>query len=45
MASRYLLNLRLINDEVEPHDSRTITERNLVSLFRENYHGCYQTTI
>jgi hypothetical protein len=33
MISRYLLNLRLINNEAEPYDSRTITERNLIFLF------------
>jgi hypothetical protein len=45
MASRYLLSLRLINDEAKPHDSRTITERNSAFLSRKNYHGYYQTII
>jgi hypothetical protein len=45
MISRYLLSLRLINDEAEPHDSRIITEGNLVFLSRENYYGYYQIII
>jgi hypothetical protein len=45
MASRYFLSLRLINDEIKPHDSRTATEKNSIFLFRENHHDYYQTTI
>jgi hypothetical protein len=45
MASKYLLSLRSINDEAEPHDSRTITEENSAFLSRGNHYGCHQTTI
>jgi hypothetical protein len=43
--SRYLLSLRLINDEAKSHDSRTITEGNLTFLSQRNHHNYYQTII
>jgi hypothetical protein len=45
VASRYLLSLRSINDKAKSHDSRIVTERNLISLFRKNHYDYYQTII
>jgi hypothetical protein len=45
VASRYLLSLRLINDEAESHDSRTIIEGNLAFLSRGNYYDYHYVIV